>query len=793
MMARVSRSQQLVDIHQEAMSRFDDIQSALRDERLQCLQDRRFYSLAGAQWEGPLGYQFENKPRFEVNKIHLAVIRIINEYRNSRVTVDFIAKDGATRKDLADTCDMLFRSDEQDSVADEAYDNAFEEAVAGGFGAWRLRTCYEDEYDPENDHQRIRIEPIFDADSSVFFDLDAKRQDKADARYCYVVSSVTRAAYEEEWGDSPADWPKLIQQTEFDWQTPDVVYVAEYYRVEEATDTVRTYRAIDGSEEKYTDADFEADDDLAEMLEAVGTVEIKSRKIKRRRVRKYILSGGKVLEDCGYIAGTCIPVVPVYGKRWFVDNVERCMGHVRLAKDAQRLKNMQLSKLGEISALSSVEKPILLPEQVAGHQIMWAEDNLKNYPYLLINPITQVDGTQQAAGPIGYTRAPAIPPALAGLLQLTEQDMADILGNQGEADKIVSNISGKAVEMIQQRLDNQTFIYMSNFTKAMKRCGEVWLSMAQEVYVEEGRRMKGLQPTGEAQQVVMMVPKIDEETGRVELENDLSGAKFDVVADVGPTSASKKAATVRALTGMLQITSDPETQQVLQALTIMNMEAEGIADVRDFFRRRMVTMGVVKPTEEEMQELAMQALQSGQQQDPQAIYLQAAAEEAVAKAEKARADVLDTIADAELKQAKTAETLAGIGGQPAVAATPPSAAPAAAGVSAVPAAPARSVVDEIEVEKKMLQLEQLRLETSMKFREAQTKAAEDDQLEQLRQAELSVRDAADQLVTASADIKSTIDALITANKTNAEAAIAAIKKPKRVIRDKGRIVGVESA
>ncbi|MFK5282558.1 portal protein, partial [Lacticaseibacillus paracasei] len=88
--------------------------------------------------------------------------------------------------------------------------------------------------------------------------------------------------------------------------------------------------------------------------------------------------GGKVLEDCGYIAGKCIPIVVAYGKRWFVDNIERCMGHVRLAKDAQRLKNMQLSKLGEISALSSVEKPILTPEQIANHQDMWAEDNLKD-------------------------------------------------------------------------------------------------------------------------------------------------------------------------------------------------------------------------------------------------------------------------------------------------------------------------------------------------------------------------------------------------------------------------------
>lgn len=792
-MARISKEQRLLDVHTEALSRFDDIQSALRDERLQCLQDRRFYSLSGAQWEGPLGYQFENKPRFEVNKIHLAVIRIINEYRNSRVTVDFIAKDGATNEKLAETCDMLFRADEQDSTAEEAYDNAFEEAVAGGFGAWRLRSCYEDEYDPENEHQRIRIEPIFDADSSVFFDLDAKRQDKADARYCYVVHSVTREAYKEEWGDDPSDWPKLVQQVEFDWDTPDVVYLAEYYRVEEASEVIRTFRNIDGSEEKYSQSDFEADDELEETLTAIGAVEVKKRSIKRRRVRKYILSGGKILEDCGYIPGTCIPVVPVYGKRWFVDNIERCMGHVRLAKDAQRLKNMQLSKLGEISALSSVEKPILLPEQVAGHQVMWAEDNIKNYPYLLVNPINSPDGSQQVAGPVAYTRSPAIPPALAGLLQITEQDMSDILGNQGEADKIVSNISGKAVEMIQQRLDGQTFIYMSNFTKAMKRCGEIWLSMAQEIYVEEGRKMKGVAVTGETQALVLMRPKIDEETGRIDFEHDLSGAKFDVVADVGPSSASKKSAAVRALTGMMQITSDPETQMVLQALALMNMEAEGLSDVQDFFRKRLVGMGVVKPTEEELAEMELAAGQ-GQPQDPNAIYLQAAAEEAVAKAEKARADVIDTIADAELKQAKTAEVLAGIGVEPVASASPPLAAPGApASTSAVPAAPAPNVLDEIETEKKLLQLEQLRLETSLKFREAQAKEDERDQLEKLRQAELSVQDAAEQLVTASQDIKATIDALIKSNKGVADAAIEAIKRPKRIIRDKGRIVGVESA
>lgn len=659
-MARQTKEQRLNDIHAEAMAEFDNIQSALRDERLQCLQDRRFYSIAGSQWEGPLGEQFENKPKFEVNKIHLAVLRIFNEYRNNRISVDFVSKDGAKNEKLSDVCDGLYRADEQDSGAEEAYDNAFEEAVGGGFGAWRLRAEYEDDEDPEDERQRIRIEPIFDADSSVFFDLNAKRQDKADAKRCYVLTAMTREAYAVEYGDDPASWPKEIYQHEFDWLTPDVVYVAEYYRVEETSETVRIFEGLDGQEVRYRDSELIADEALEATLLATGFKEVRQKRVKRRRVHKYILNGARVLDDLGYIAGKCIPIVPVYGKRWFIDNIERCMGHVRLAKDAQRLKNMQLSKLGEISALSSVEKPILTPEQVAGHQVMWSEDNIKNYPYLLINPITDANGQMAISGPVAYTRPPAIPPAMAALLQITEQDMQDILGNQGDAEKIVSNISGKAVELIQNKLDMQTFIYMSNMAKAVKRSGEIWLSMAQDIFVESGRKMKTIGAQGEVDSVELLRPSVDEESGETIYENDLSEAKFDVAVDVGPSSSSRRSATVRALTGMMAITQDPETMQVLGAMAMMNMEGEGISDVRDFFRRKLIMLGVVKPTKAEMEEM-MQA-KANQPEDPNSIFLQAAAEEAVAKAAKARADTIETVAAAELKRAQTVETMSKVSG-----------------------------------------------------------------------------------------------------------------------------------
>lgn len=659
-MARMTKKERLANIHEEALLEFDSIQGSMREERLQCLEDRRFYSIAGAQWEGNLAEQFNNKPRFEVNKIHLSVMRIINEYRNNRITVDYVSKDGDEDDKLADTCDALFRADEEDSAADEAYDNAFEEAVGGGFGAFRLRTVYEDEYDEDNDNQRIRIEPIYDADSTVFFDMDAKRQDKSDARLCYVLTAMTRDAYVAEYEDDPASWPKEIHQYEFDWATPDMVYVAEVYRVEEASELIRIFQTIDGEEERYSEREFEEDESLEETLDAIGTIEIRQKRVKRRKVRKYIMSGSGIIEDAGYIAGTQIPIVPVYGKRWFIDNVERCMGHVRMAKDAQRLKNMQLSKLGEISALSTVEKPLFTPEQVAGFEMMWAEDNLKNYPYLLLNTVTDANGNESLAGPIGHTKPPVVPPALAGLLQITEQDISDLLGNQEAGEEMTSNISGKAVELIQNRLDMQSFIYMSNMAKSVKRCGEIWLSMARDTMVEPGRKMKGMGSQGELHRIELGKPVLNIETGEVEYENDLSKAKFDVSVEVGPSSSSKRSATVRSLMGMMQLATDPETQQVLGAMAMMNMEGEGIGEVRGYFRKKLIRMGVVEPTDQENEELMAELQQLQGQPDPQSMYLEAEAAKSQAQAQKAMADVEYTAARTEETRAKTIETLAGI-------------------------------------------------------------------------------------------------------------------------------------
>jgi hypothetical protein len=93
-------------------------------------------------------------------------------------------------------------------------------------------------------------------------------------------------------------------------------------------------------------------------------------------------------------------------------------------------------------------------------------------------------------------------------------------------------------------------------------------------------------------------------------------------------------------------------------MIMMNLEGEGIQDVRDYFRGKLLRIGAVKPTEEEAAQL--QASAQGQQPDPNAVYLTAAAQEAMASAKAKEAAAVLSVAKAAESKAKTAETVAGI-------------------------------------------------------------------------------------------------------------------------------------
>lgn len=648
----VSReSQQQHKLWERASERFDNITEAVQIDRAEMLNDRRFVAIAGAQWEGAWAAQFENSIMVEINKTAQGTENIESDYRQNRVTVNFRGVGKGADEETASTLDDMFRADVYACKGGQAFDNAFSEAVAGGMGAWRLTNVYEDDLDPDNDQQRIAINTIVDADQTVFFDLNSTLYDKSDAQYAFVLTAMTPAAFEAKYDQDPNSWDTNLYKTFFDWRMLDVVYVAEYYEMVEKRGTRHVFQnRATGEEMREWASDLTAED--MQDREDAGWRLLRSRTAKRRRVTKTVLSGGGVLRKTKVIAGSNIPLVPVYGKRWFIDNLERARGHVRLAKDPQRVYNANISKLVETAALSPIERPVFTPQQIAGHEQAWADANINRSPYSLVNPlVNELDGSIIQTGPVATITPPTLPPVLAALIQITAADIAELTSADDGADEVKANVSAEAMDIAATRVDKKSAIYMDNMRQSMQRCGEIYLDMARDVYFEEGREVETLTEQGDHGTATLVEGVTDPKTGKYTIRNDLSKGRYKVISDVSEQTSTRRDKTVKTLVGGAQMVAafDPELAGAMMTTALLQMDGEGMQDLQDWARSRAVAAGIVKPTPEE--QAAQQEAAQNAQPDQQAEFLRASAAKADADAGKA-------VADTQLSVAKTAQTVA---------------------------------------------------------------------------------------------------------------------------------------
>jgi hypothetical protein len=105
---------------------------------------------------------------------------------------------------------------------------------------------------------------------------------------------------------------------------------------------------------------------------------------------------------------------------------------------------------------------------------------------------------------------------------------------------------------------------------------------------------------------------------------------------------------------LMALTQDPEILSVLMSMAIVSMKGEeGVGEVSDFFRQRMLKIGAVKPSEEEAAQMAEeQAAMANKPPSPQDQLLIDAASKEKALGEKARTDSILSLANAEKAEAE---------------------------------------------------------------------------------------------------------------------------------------------
>lgn len=641
-------------LHERVIKQVDEAVSAQLPIRALALQARRFVSIPGAQWEGPWGEQFEHSIKVEINKTARGHRKIILDYLANRIIPTFRNVGADADDHTAATICGLHRADSYHFKAQQARDNAFREASAGGFGAYRLKTDWADEYDKDSDDQRINPALLIaDADQRVFFDPNSQLYDKSDAQWCAVLTAHSPEAYEREWPEAePASFQPALWKPYYEWFSPTQVVTAEYYVKENVDEMlwVFTHR-ITKDEQRFWASELEPGE--KSELEAAG-YKAKGQRRQRVRVRKYILSGAEVLDDQGYIAGSEIPVVPVYGNREYIDGLERFTGHVQMAMDPARAYNAQVSKLIETAALSPREVPVFDPDQITPTIAeLWAEQNVKRHPYALAKSLRNDDGSIAVAGPIGKIEPAQVPPVSAALLQITAADIAELTNADDGADEVRANTSAEAMDIAAQRVDAKSGIYIDNMRQSVQREGEIYMGMAREVYARPGRVVDTMDDEGNDGEETLVEPHTNPITGEFAFRNDLAKGRYKVISDVTEATSTLRDRTVRRMTEVAAAAGqvgDNELAVACITTAIANMDGEGLDDLKQWNRRRMLQLGLAEPTPEEKQQMA--AMAQNQQPDPQAQALQAQAQDYLADAGLKNAKAQTAQADAVLKLAQ---------------------------------------------------------------------------------------------------------------------------------------------
>lgn len=603
--------------HDEIMALHDKAYNNGYDTRLKASDDLLFAWVT--QWDDTYLNQSTLGYRGEFNILRKAMRQIITSLIANPVQVDF-EPDEETDEDAADLLDGMYRSDTRNNRALEALRNSQQECVTCGVGAWEWVNEYKT--NRMGDERQVLIrQPLYEANNNVFWDANAKLIDKSDADYVSCLVAYSKDGYEklvedltgeEALGQSSFAQPE--RSYTFPWVQDERIYVCRFYHRKKVKVTYLTYADFFGNEQVVEKSKLgEYEDELF-----AGGFELVSKKqVERYIVCRYIVDGRQILSK-DVIPGENIPVVPEYGERQFVEGQEVYEGIVRLAKDPQRLRNFQMSYLADIVSRSPREKPIFTAEQIQGFEDMYEENGAdNNYPYLLQNAMA-ADGTPLPVGVVGGIKAPEVPPALAASMVETRMAVDDVASAGLPADMADVDLSGKAINAINKRLDMQSYTYQDNFKYAIRRDAEIYLSMIKDIKdTEESVTLVKVDGTKSKERINAQVTEYTPAGIQQTVKNDIQSMDFDVYADIGPAYESVKQENQEQIKELLNSGAlDPEMHTILLNEYLTMIDGAAFKDLREYSRKKLIMMGVKEPeTEEEM--MMVQQAQMNQQPNAQ--------------------------------------------------------------------------------------------------------------------------------------------------------------------------------
>lgn len=575
----VKSKKQHEKILEVARKRFEIAEEAEAEIREKALEDSNFRG--GDQWPAAVLQErkIDERPCLTVNKMPQVVRNITNEQRKNRPAIKVYAVDDKADKDTAKILSGHIKHIEYSSDAEIAYDTAFEQAVTGGYGYFRVFTQY---CDPMSFKQELRIGMIKDR-FKVYLDPFFQMPDGSDANWGFIVDDMPHDDFMAEFGKSDlakdikagADWRGLAD-AEPGWVSQNSVRIAEYFFKE----------YIDKELLLLDTGAVVLEDDFDEWFEETYpedelTDERREELIKDRRTTQIVqinwlkLNFCEVLEE-SIFPGEWVPIIPVLGDDILVDGKRQLEGIIRHAKDPQRMLNYWASAEAEAIALAPKTPFIAAEGQIPPeYENQWAQANKKSYAYLPYKPKTIDD--QLVPPP---SRSSVEPPvqAISVARQQSGQDIKDVTGIYDDAAGMQTNAeSGVAITRRQNQSQQNGFHYHDNLARSIRHCGRILVRAIPVVYdVEQTIMIMGEDDKTELVKINAFFE--DKETGEKKRYR-VGFGKYDVTVDTGPSFQNRRQ---EALESMLSFVEKyPAAAPLVGDLIALNSDWAGSQEIAE--------------------------------------------------------------------------------------------------------------------------------------------------------------------------------------------------------------------
>lgn len=523
------------------------------------------------------------RPCLVVDKLNQHVHQVVNDERQNRPQIKVRPVDDDADPEVAKIYDGILRHIQDRSHADIAYDTAFECAVDGGFGFWRLLTDYCDEKSFDQDILIKRVRNRF----ACYLDPERQEPDGSDASYGFLLYKVQRKEFTREFGKKGEDALDSFanEGREFtDWYGDDWIVYAEYFWKETKKETI----ALLPTGEVVP---------LAQVPDGIEPLKTRESDVCKIRWRK--VTATAILDD-GEVVFDHIPIVEVVGNELDIEGKVKRSGMIRAAMDSQRVDNYATSAFVEQVALAPRASWVAAQGQLEGNEELWRTANRRNISVLPYKPIS-IDGV--VVPPPQRTQPPGISQGWLTVMEQSQYNIQAAMGRYNATLGAPSNeTSGKAIMNRAREGDTGSYHFTDNLVRSLRHTGQMIVNAIPKVYdTKRVARIIGedgepgtanIDPTQKT-----AYAEVPDATGKIQKIYNLGVGKYDVTVVAGPSYTTRRLEASEFLTQIGQSAKDPVTSQVITYLALKFNDLPG-ADEATRMIKKLLPQQIIEDEEE---------------------------------------------------------------------------------------------------------------------------------------------------------------------------------------------------